>query len=282
MAIQVTKSMLQGEYYWTAAEGDDPNETSRDGLFFNRKEGYEVIGMIQRVVDHFNFQDEEDVHTIEAIIVHDLPGELRGTTNVSLWLVKHIWEKREEEEAQATVTSSNGLSEGDVWLDASEINQLIQEKSSQKTNLVPSMHASVKAGTEASAPTLHPCLELRWGDSGNDRIETDDEEVVCLSVSNPYANVTLRDFTVAIAEMRMGDDGPVPILPNGTPSVEVTPGQMLWFGDLEPGDDNITRETVLISKGARAGHYSLHVRYTYRVEFKMAGSDGFRLNLVSS
>ena len=90
MAIKVTKSMLKRKYSWKAVDGDDPTKTDVDSRLLNRKEGYEVILMIQKVVDHFNYEEESDVHKIEDAIATSLPGNVRGQKKVFAWLVMHF------------------------------------------------------------------------------------------------------------------------------------------------------------------------------------------------
>src|SRR3712207_8484092 len=36
-------------------------------------------------------------------------------------------------------------------------------------------------------PKIVPCLHLRWGDGPQDRLETEDTEILCLTVCNPYS-----------------------------------------------------------------------------------------------
>ena len=90
MAIKVTRDMLQREYSWKMVDGDDPRAIRIDAHLFNRREGYEVVPMIQKIVDHFGYEDEADVHRIEAVIADDLPGNVRGRDNVIDWLIHHL------------------------------------------------------------------------------------------------------------------------------------------------------------------------------------------------
>lgn len=87
MAIQVTKDMLQQTYSWKATGGDNPNAVRIDARLFNRHEGYEVVPMIQKVVNHLGAESEADVQRIEALI-GELPGNVRGRKKVFDWLVQ--------------------------------------------------------------------------------------------------------------------------------------------------------------------------------------------------
>ena len=90
MAIQVTKSMLIGTYSWQAVDVDHPEAIKFDAHLFNRHEGYEVIPMIQKVVDHFDFETEADVQRVEKVIMEELPGNVRGQKNVLAWLIEYL------------------------------------------------------------------------------------------------------------------------------------------------------------------------------------------------
>lgn len=46
--------------------------------------------MIQKVVNHFVYEDEADVHRVEKAINKDLPGNVRGWENVFNWLLEHL------------------------------------------------------------------------------------------------------------------------------------------------------------------------------------------------
>ena len=89
MAIEVRKTMLKLKYSWETVGGDDPTKTKEDRLFFNRREGYEVLSMINKVVKYFNYHDESGVHKVEAAIAN-LPGHIRSRENVFNWLVKYL------------------------------------------------------------------------------------------------------------------------------------------------------------------------------------------------
>lgn len=91
MAIQVKKSMINDKKYrWQAAKGDNPTKVSHDRIMFSRHEGYEVIPMIQKVVNHFGYETEADVKRVEEAINNALPSNVRSRKNVFNWLVNHL------------------------------------------------------------------------------------------------------------------------------------------------------------------------------------------------
>ncbi|MDQ1351568.1 MAG: hypothetical protein QG657_1872 [Acidobacteriota bacterium] len=88
-SIEVKPSMLQNNYNSRATNGDDPKKRWIDRIFFNREEDYEVIPMIQRVVNYFKYTTEEDVRKVEYAISKK-PGNIRGQENVFNWLKDYL------------------------------------------------------------------------------------------------------------------------------------------------------------------------------------------------
>ena len=106
-------------------------------------------------------------------------------------------------------------------------------------------------------PRLEPVISIVWGRSDCDSIESDDVETLLLTVSNPYSNLTFCDVKIHKVTVVDADGNPVPILPDGTPSVELIPIGPYCFGRIEPCEYT-TREFVVRTRGAVAGPY--HVR----------------------
>ncbi len=91
MAIQVKRAMLDvKKFQWTAGEGDDKKSVAHDRIMFSRRQGYEVIPMIQKVVNHFGYETEEDVKRVEEAIRSALPGNVRSRKNVFNWLIDYL------------------------------------------------------------------------------------------------------------------------------------------------------------------------------------------------
>lgn len=134
-------------------------------------------------------------------------------------------------------------------------------------------------------PEIAPCLHLHWGDGKRDQIETDDVEILLMSVVNPYSNIEMRDFTLHLEVTQRGG-GAVPMLPDGTPSVELKPEYMISFGDIPPCNGNanpISRELVLRTRGAAIGMYPIKVTYSFEACFTyLETKQAFELELVSS
>ena len=91
VAIKVLKEMLNvDDYSWHAIAGDDPTKRRADAIMFNRKEGYEVRLMIQKICNTFGFTTEEDVKRVESVIANEQPGNVRSQENVYNWLVEYF------------------------------------------------------------------------------------------------------------------------------------------------------------------------------------------------
>jgi predicted flap endonuclease-1-like 5' DNA nuclease/uncharacterized membrane protein len=91
VAIKVTKDMLDADAYsWHASGGDDPKKLRADAVLFNRKEGYEVQLMIQKICNAFGYMTVDEVKRVEAVIANDLPGSVRSRQHVYDWLVEYL------------------------------------------------------------------------------------------------------------------------------------------------------------------------------------------------
>jgi hypothetical protein len=115
---------------------------------------------------------------------------------------------------------------------------------------------------EAKFPKLTPIINISWGDSTCDCIETDDTEIMCISVCNGYSNVVFKNFVIGRIKVVDENGNQVPILPDGTPSVDIHPIGPYCFGDIaacnpEGRNNCISREFVLINRGAKAGKYKI-------------------------
>ncbi len=138
-------------------------------------------------------------------------------------------------------------------------------------------------------PKIVPCLTLRWGDGPEDHLETDDTEVLCITVCNPYSNVILKNFTVQLV-VTDENGAPVANQPDGTPSVLIKPNFMICFDDIPPCNPDkpdqrscVSREVVLINRGAIEGKYKIFIIYCFDACFtQLDFAQAFELELVQS
>ena len=167
-------------------------------------------------------------------------------------------------------------------------NELIRRACSQKKFEQSSGNCNDKECQRVEEPKIEPCLRLRWGDGAQDQLETEDTEVLCLTVCNPYSNVAFNDFTVQLLITDVNGMA-VPNLPDGTPSVFIKPNFMICFDDIppcdpqKPGQSCVTREVMLISRGALVGTYRIAVIYCFQACFtQLRFESAFKLELVAS
>jgi hypothetical protein len=135
-------------------------------------------------------------------------------------------------------------------------------------------------------PTIEPCVSIVWGDSDCDCFETDDVETAIVTICNCYSNVAFTDVHIAYFTVTLFDGSPVPLLPDGTPSVSIHPVGPVCFGDIgpcRPGAVNcVSREIVIRTRGAKSGPYKLLVRgICYQVVLSRQHEECFRLTLCA-
>jgi hypothetical protein len=141
--------------------------------------------------------------------------------------------------------------------------------------------------SEAAFPNLTPAIKISWGDSDCDCLETDDYEVLCITVCNGYSNVLFKNFSIGKITVVDENYNPVPSLPDGTPSVELHPIGPYCFGDIPacgPGGNNcVSREFVLFNRGAIPGKYKLRLEgICFDVCKRFAQNDCFEFSLCKS
>ncbi|MEA2998830.1 MAG: hypothetical protein QOH04_1386 [Sphingomonadales bacterium] len=108
-------------------------------------------------------------------------------------------------------------------------------------------------------PPIKPQIYISWGDSPCDCIESDDTEIMHLTVCNPYRNLTLSNLTVQQLVVVDANGNPVPNLPDGSPSIQLVPIGPYCFDDIAPCTC-VTREFVLRLRGAPGGPYHIEVK----------------------
>lgn len=85
------KTNLQYNHYsWTALPGDNPKISGvPDSTLFNRNEGYEVLYLINKIMDSQSWVNVATGQKIEKMIRTGLPGDVRGQKNVVEWIIKN-------------------------------------------------------------------------------------------------------------------------------------------------------------------------------------------------
>lgn len=140
---------------------------------------------------------------------------------------------------------------------------------------------------ELKLPKLTPTIKISWGDSDCDCFETDDYEVLCITVCNGYSNVLFKNFIISKITVVHENNASVEALPDGTPSVELHPIGPYCFGDISacrPGENNcVSREFVIFNRGAIAGKYKILLKgICFDVCKSIMQSDCFEFTLCKS
>src|SRR5882757_4316891 len=63
---------------------------------------------------------------------------------------------------------------------------------------------------EIKYPDISPCVSISWGDSDCDCLETDDVEILCITICNCYSNVTFENLVVGTIVVTDSTGKPVP------------------------------------------------------------------------
>lgn len=83
--------MVYNDYSWTAVKGDDPRISGEpDSTLFSRKEGYEVLYMINKCMDKWSWNGTSNGQKIERVIRLHLPSDVRGQKSVYDWLSANV------------------------------------------------------------------------------------------------------------------------------------------------------------------------------------------------
>jgi hypothetical protein len=137
---------------------------------------------------------------------------------------------------------------------------------------------------EVDLPKIEPCVSITWGESDCDCFETDDVETAIVSICNCYSNIAFSNVHISYFYITMSDGSPVPLLPDGTPSVMIIPVGPICFGDIGPckeGATNcISREIVIRTRGAKSGKYNIHIGgICYDIVLQQMHNECFTLTL---
>ncbi len=91
MAVKLNSSNLKYVYSKYAVNGDSPKFSGKpDILKFNRHEEYEMLPMIEKVMNDLNFSEAGDVHIIEDLIHTKMPSGTTSREEVYDWLINEL------------------------------------------------------------------------------------------------------------------------------------------------------------------------------------------------
>lgn len=80
-----TRGNLQYSYSWTTTEGDSKLRGEPDSSLLNRNEGYEVLYMINRIMDARNLLAVSSGQKIERMI-KAAPSHYHSQANIKSWI----------------------------------------------------------------------------------------------------------------------------------------------------------------------------------------------------
>jgi hypothetical protein len=87
----LNRSELKYTYNWKPIPENDPRFSGEpDTTLFNKKEGYEVLYLINVLVEKYSLEKIEAGPKIEELIREKLPGNLRNQLHVIQWLEGNI------------------------------------------------------------------------------------------------------------------------------------------------------------------------------------------------
>lgn len=86
----INKNDLKYNYSWTAIDGDNPKIKGKpDSTLFNRNEGYEVLYLINKLAEIWNWKKKASCLKLEKMIKEYLPSNYRSQENVKKWLAEN-------------------------------------------------------------------------------------------------------------------------------------------------------------------------------------------------
>ena len=157
-------------------------------------------------------------------------------------------------------------------------NMLLEVQESKFTRVLGHAGCSEEKEGGVAFPELQPCFSLKYGDGKEDRIETEDYEIMTLEVHNPYTNVSLEDLTIVSLSLRFLHKGKEVEVPTAQYTKEkladLTPSKMISYGTLAPGQ-SLTREIVLGTFRTAPGDYTIKLESCYSIRFEQESKDSF-------
>ncbi|HEU0098262.1 MAG TPA: hypothetical protein VFQ67_05735 [Allosphingosinicella sp.] len=112
---------------------------------------------------------------------------------------------------------------------------------------------------DVKLPDLRPRVYVFWGAARCDCIEGDDTEIMTILVYNPYHNLTLSNVEINRLIVVDASGNPVPVLPDGSDSIQLVPRGTYCFGDIRPCGFAY-RQFVLRLRGAPPGTYRILIQ----------------------
>lgn len=90
MDVYHKSSMVYKDYSWkTYSEGDRKITGKLDSTIFNKREGYEVLYLIEKMTEIWKLEDRNSRRKIEEMIHKNLPPDIKRQEDVKNWVRDH-------------------------------------------------------------------------------------------------------------------------------------------------------------------------------------------------
>lgn len=85
-------NMIYKDYLWKNFEEGDPKVTGKlDSTLFDKREGYEMLYIIEKLVEIWKLEDRRSVRKLEKMIYKFLPDDKQKQEDVKNW-VRDNWD----------------------------------------------------------------------------------------------------------------------------------------------------------------------------------------------
>lgn len=95
---KITKNDLKyNDYSWKAVTGDDPQKKKEDADRFSRKEGYEVLDLLNSLVGKDSLDLSVKTRQICEWMIHEnLPSNIQNRNDVKIWIINNFSEMKDD------------------------------------------------------------------------------------------------------------------------------------------------------------------------------------------
>lgn len=173
--------------------------------------------------------------------------------------------------------------------DKYEQEKLLSEKAKSKTFVIKGTENNGKICKEPYSqdscslldlPNIEPCFYLHWGDSKKDQIESHDDEIMYLTVCNPYYNLKFKGLNISKITISPASQ----VLPNGENDFTIVPDSLICFDTIN-GCTCSSIAISLLTRGVRPQNYKITVEYCIDsievVQFNK-GKTSFDIKVINS
>ncbi|MEC4005298.1 hypothetical protein OX283_011580 [Flavobacterium sp. SUN052] len=87
MTLVTKKDLYYSDYFWTELLHNNPKISGKlDTTRFNRTEGFEVLYLINKMIELWDFEKIESARKIERIIREKLPDTINSQADIVVWI----------------------------------------------------------------------------------------------------------------------------------------------------------------------------------------------------